>query len=467
MLKIFFAILLAMLAVPPCCPAQRQDRDRSSADQIATAKKKKPPVPQPRAVAVLEWVPDAALKTDVPKQARLIPVSIFYQGAYQDAGVYLSQPTPLALQSNTVYELEKAGNPEGTFTVHTTARAQNAWIAYGDYKPVPPPKPVKPNVNIVLGPNSEDEEGDRPVLRRHHPDAGTSATASASSAKQETKDAAPIGADDADRPKLKRNDTAAPASPGPSTTAANPPAQQAEGAERKTSDNYLNPADDASRPHIKKGVYNETNPALPSLVGHPINLRQTVAVSDAAHTDDHPFVHSWNDDAERQRAQQAMQDLAVKQIAAWQKSLPPTTAIQPAATKARSSARSSSGKHKPSSAQPAFADVQFAGYDLAYQDEPTYVFTGQTSDASGSQVFVTAIARPDIYGDLQSVFSAITEDAELALTPRYRLVDAVDAKGDGRADLLLEARNADGRRFVLLDVYRGAAQKVFETELLP
>jgi len=43
----------------------------------------------------------------------------------------------------------------------------------------------------------------------------------------------------------------------------------------------------------------------------------------------------------------------------------------------------------------------------------------------------------------------------------------VDGEGDGRAELLLEARNMDGRRFVLLDVYRGAANKVFETGLLP
>ena len=496
MLKFPLVILLAVLALPPCCAAQQQDRTRQAAEQAAP-RKKKPTVPQPRAVAVLEWAPESAPKSSapamattpeqiakmkaelaavpvakteapskdaIPKEARLIPVSIFYQGAYQDAGVYLSQPTPLALQSGNVYELEKAGDPAGTFTVHTTSRAQNAWVAFGDYKPVPPPKAVVPNVNIVLGPNADDEEGDRPVLRRHHADATTPATASASPVKQETKDAAPIGADDEDRPKLKHNDTPAPANTTPSQppAAANPPAQPVSGTERKTSDNYLDPADDASRPHIKKGIYNEPAPALPSLVGHPENLRQTVAVSDAQHTDDHPFTHEWNNDGERQRAQQAMQDLTLKQIAAWQKALPSANAGQP---KAKSPVRKTSAKQKTS--QPTLTDVQFAAYDLAYQDEPTYVFTAQSMSTGASPIYVAVVARPDIYGNLQTVFSAVTDDEDLGLTPRYRLVDAVDAKGDGRANLLLEARNADGRRFVLLDVYRGQAEKVFETGLIP
>jgi hypothetical protein len=68
---------------------------------------------------------------------------------------------------------------------------------------------------------------------------------------------------------------------------------------------------------------------------------------------------------------------------------------------------------------------------------------------------------------LQVIFSSVTNGAELSLNPRYRLVDAVDANGDGRAELLMESRNLDGRRFLLLDVYRGQAEKVFETGLVP
>jgi hypothetical protein len=488
------AAALAFFAFALPAQPQRGDQHGASSELPATPKKHKPPQPQPRAVAVLEWLPtatetknpapalnaanakpsskavpaatpEAPTKDDIPKLARLIPVSIFFQGEYQDAGVYLSEPTPLALQADTVYELEKAGDPAGTFTLQATSRSDDAWVAFGNYKPVPPPKAVVPNVNIVLGPNEDDEEGDRPILRRRHADAGATPSSSASppapTTKQKANNTPPLGSDDPDRPTLKQHDA-----PAKSTTASgnkSAPSSAANGP--KTSDDYLNPADDASRPRIKRGSYREQNPPLPMLLGNPANLRQTVAVSDAMHADDHPFAHPWNDDAERQRAQQSMQELALKQISAWKQSQKKQTATQPTAKHTRASTRKSAAAAKPPAAT--LTNVQFAAYDLAYQDEPTYVFAAQTAATDHPQTYVAVVARPDIYGNLQVAFSAVTNETELALTPRYRLVDAVDASGDGRAELLLEARNLDGRRFVLLDVYRGVAQKVFQTGLLP
>ena len=59
--------------------------------------------------------------------------------------------------------------------------------------------------------------------------------------------------------------------------------------------------------------------ALPELFGSPENIRQTVAVSDSARSEEHPFAHVWNDTAEHDRARDAMQKLALQQLAAWQK----------------------------------------------------------------------------------------------------------------------------------------------------
>jgi len=516
-LRRYLAVGCAALLVAPVLLAQRGEQsrtqERAGADEVAR-KPKKPAVQPPRAISVLEWTPDvpppakaiaqvgpatasaapskplpAAMSTppagaDIPKSARLVPVSIYYQGAYQDGGLFLSQPTPLALQADTVYDLEKAGDPAGSFTLRTAAHLQDVWIGYGVFAPVPPPKPFKPNVPGVkiAAVTADDDSGDRPVLKRRSPSSG-SGSGQGGDAKGPSSTQAPPDSDDPDRPKLKR-----PAPPPADGTAAPSGADDADrpklerkpnsasgASDPRTSDDYLNPADDASRPHIRRGTFREKMKTLPELLGNPENIRQTVAVSDAARSDEHPFAHDWNDNAERDRARDAMQKLALQQLAAWQQAnavpaatkVPPhSTVVHPATAHPAAGTRSHKSAQKPALTGD-FTAVQFAAYDLAYQDEPTYVFAAQTAAIGLDQKFVAVVARPDIYGNLQVVFSAITDGSHLALTPRYRLVDAVDGDGDGRAELLLEARNMDGRRFVLLDVYRGAANKVFETGLLP
>jgi hypothetical protein len=509
----FAALLVA--AIMFAAPASRGQitgrsgiNDRNGFDR-PKPKPAKPSTPPPRAISVLEWTPDAPepkkyltevkpidapaapeppkplpaatnlvpAGKDIPKTARLIPISIYYMGAYQDAGVFLSQPTPLALQSSTVYDLEKAGDPAGTFTLLTAAHQQDSWLGFGTYKPEPPPKPFKPNVpnaKIVKAP-ADDEDSDRPVLKRRSA-SDDSGAGSSGDTKNSASTQAPPDANDPDRPVLKRPAPAAPASTSPAPTGADDPdrpklerkpASKESVSNPRSNDDYLNPSDDPNRPRIRRGAFRERLVSLPELLGNPDNIRQTVAVSDAGRSEEHPFAHVWNDDAERDRTRDAMQKLALQQLAAWQKANP---APNPAkATPQSHVARTSTAARARKMAQPAvdLTAIQFAGYDLAYQDEPTFVFAAQTAASGLDQKFLAVVARPDIYGNLQIVFSAVTDGSHLALTPRYRLVDAVDADGDGRAELLLEARNLDGRRFVLLDVYRGAANKVFETGLLP
>jgi hypothetical protein len=513
-------IVAAFIFAAPASHGQITGRsginDRSGFDR-PKPKPAKPSTPPPRAISVLEWTPDIpeAQKSlvpavaqpvgtpaspeppkplpaaanlvpagkDIPKTARLIPVSIYYLGAFQDAGVFLSQPTPLALQASTVYDLEKAGDPAGTFTLVTAAHQQDSWLGFGTYKPEPPPKPFKPNVpnaKIVKVPD-DDEDSDRPVLKRRSA-SDDSGAGSSGDTKNSASTQAPPDAGDPDRPVLKRP---APATPAPATPAsASPTPAGAEDPDRpklehkpaskdsvsnpRSNDDYLNPSEDPNRPRIRRGVFRERLVSLPELLGNPENIRQTVAVSDAGRSEEHPFTHVWNDDAERDRTRDAMQKLALQQLAAWQKANPAPNPAKAAGAQSHV-ARTSTPVRSRKTAQPAveLTAIQFAGYDLAYQDEPTYVFAAQTAAPGLDQKFLAIVARPDIYGVLQIVFSAVTDGSHLALTPRYRLVDAVDADGDGRAELLLEARNLDGRRFVLLDVYRGAANKVFETGLLP
>ena len=63
----------------------------------------------PRALGLVELSSDG--------KARLIPIAIMVDGKFYDAGAYKASPVPLALWSETVYEGEKTGIPQGLFTV--------------------------------------------------------------------------------------------------------------------------------------------------------------------------------------------------------------------------------------------------------------------------------------------------------------------------------------------------------------
>ena len=95
-----------------------------------------------RAVAVYEYVGDLAR----PTAARLIPVSLFYGGHFEDAGTYLARPVPLALQTDTAYELQSSGTRTGILdlafarnfrqnTADATSAFDEGWFGYGKIQP--------------------------------------------------------------------------------------------------------------------------------------------------------------------------------------------------------------------------------------------------------------------------------------------------------------------------------------------
>jgi hypothetical protein len=48
-----------------------------------------------------------------------------------------------------------------------------------------------------------------------------------------------------------------------------------------------------------------------------------------------------------------------------------------------------------------------------------------------------------------------------------RLVDAVDAEGDNRGELLFELRGTEQRQFAMYRVLRGSAEQLFATVAMP
>jgi hypothetical protein len=96
-----------------------------------------------RAVGVYEWTGDMMK----PTASRLIPVSIFIEGKFEDAGVYVARPVPFALLTGNIYELQAAGIDRGLLDLSYARHVQTAdgafddgWFGYGSVKSLPAAK---------------------------------------------------------------------------------------------------------------------------------------------------------------------------------------------------------------------------------------------------------------------------------------------------------------------------------------
>src|ERR1700678_1605829 len=113
-----------------------------------------------RAIGVYEWTGDLTK----PPASRLIPVSLYIEGKFEDAGVYVARPIPFALLPGNVYILQTAGIDKGTLDLAYARHLQaiestgdlaydDGWFGYGSVKPLAPPRrPValKPSKNLPV-----------------------------------------------------------------------------------------------------------------------------------------------------------------------------------------------------------------------------------------------------------------------------------------------------------------------------
>ena len=93
-------------------------------------------------------------------------------------------------------------------------------------------------------------------------------------------------------------------------------------------------------------------------------------------------------------------------------------------------------------------------FDLSITNEPVLVLTARAKLPSASadlEYMIALVARQDIYGELHKVFAQTTDNQHLDVLPKYELIDAVDADGDGRGELLFRETSDAGSAFA---VYR-------------
>ena len=69
-----------------------------------------------------------------------------------------------------------------------------------------------------------------------------------------------------------------------------------------------------------------------------------------------------------------------------------------------------------------------------------------------NDLYVTVVARENYDGTMRRIFATVTDSSHLDVYPRLELIDAVDAQGDGRGELLFRQISDTSRSYVIYRV---------------
>jgi hypothetical protein len=113
---------------------------------------------------------------------------------------------------------------------------------------------------------------------------------------------------------------------------------------------------------------------------------------------------------------------------------------------------------------PQFQNVQLRVFDLSNTNEPVLILTASAAMPSRADVvfMIALVAREDIYGDLHKVSAQLTDNQHLDVLPKYEFLDAVDADGDGRAELLFRLTSDAGSAYAIYSVIGDRLWPLFE-----
>ena len=458
----------------------------------------------PRAVGLVEISTDG--------KARLIPVAIMIDGKFYDAGAYKASPVPMAIWGQTVYEAERTGVSQGLFTVGDAIQAGNTWSAEGKWVPAGS-KPVKKHTDSK--PKFDEEDSGPPKLRRpegeksapsSNPTSDTKAPSDAKNSPDNKSTGGGTTLPDTKSPSgTKTSSAPTPAPPASSAPSSTPPQSSipspAQSSPKSDDDedaatkpaspgNTTSNDEDPNRPvlargkietlgstqHVAAGSSKTTMGSQKTSTGSGKDMaakssgpkspekksgpQLIPAVSDAGGPDPRPYSYDLKPE-EEQKIRKKMLAMASDLIVARAKPL----ATPPAP--AKTATRSGSVPRKPAkSEQPTFDDIQFHAFDLWNTNEPVFVISakaqmpataGATSDSDFSY-FITLVVKEDIYAELRKLNAIVTDTHHLDETPRMELIDAVDADGDGRGELLFREISDAGSVY---SIYRAGADQLF------
>lgn len=559
-----------LLALPFCAPLQTPLRAQMhKVEKADTAT---------RAVAVYEYSGDL----QHPTAARLIPVSLFVGGHFEDAGIYLARPIPFALENGLRYDLQRTGirtafldlayaknfNTKGSAAAATTP-FDDGWFGYGHYKALPAPstakaKPNCGNARVVQEPDAADRphfgnktaaqagagnsptlarkgqpapdpcrdgepelaekitlddtpadkntpNPERPTLHRSPETTANNTGSTDKSAKADKKASKPPNAtitapsaptDDPDRPTIHRRevsdgDDRNGVPPDPLEVASRPakkpaadapvPAKADQTNDTQATEATINGADTMTGgPALRRGRVAAAPADLPSVTPRSTliaaanaapgtqrpALDSIVAVSDAKDRPTHDFTYHFAADTDRATALKTLETMALAVLANPALATDADTTAKPTKTaRTLAPARPASGTLRPraphvrvpiASANSSLADEQMTALQLYFGAPVTYVFTARMTAASAAaDRYVTVVAQTDTEGKLAVAMRSVTDSTHLDTTPRYRLIDAVDADGTNRASLLMELRRSHTRQFALYRLLGNKPDQIF------
>ena len=448
-----------------------------NAEQKPAEMKTRKKVKGPRAVGLLQ-LSDG--------KATLIPVAILVEGKFYDASVYRADPVPMALDRGTVYEVEQVGESQGLFTTNgalhsKSASSVNPWMATGSYLPngTEAAKTTHKAEDVPEGLNAGGDEPPRLTRKsaaasKPTPASTTSASAGGTGSSEKTSGSAgegkgsPAGGSGKDDAK-----TATPAADASADQSGKkPPAQPSAGqaSQSQESGNYYRPTLRRGKPTQGAPVEEEPTTkvvatASPTGAGAVISAKPVQvlpAISDAGGPEPQSYKFFWKEGEEEERRKQ-MLTLAGDEVRAYVSARAKgAIGVKPATSSEAGVARRKAAV-KP--AQPVFENIQFQAFDVWKNNQPVMILTAEarlpeTGTASASEAYsITLVSRTDIYGSLRKLYSGVTDRFHLDVTPRLELIDAVDADGDGRGELLFR-ETTDGRKGYV--IYRPTGDKLWK-----
>ena len=340
------------------------------------------------------------------------------------------------------------------------------------------------------------DDSDRPVLRNSSPPSSTGSSrptlgpdTSPDTSTAATAPPAPSTVDnDPDRPTLKNSSPSSSASsPSTETSQANasvatPPAPPASSADENDPDRpTLHRGKPSAQPSTSATVTNKpttsnaqaaTAAAQSPKASAPPNQPQSghtyPAISDAGNYEIRSLLYAMTP-AEKEERGKPMLALALEEVTKYRSKRQQENTTEKAAPKTTAKAPAKPGM-KATAPAPKFvvADSDLRAFDLDFSNSPTLVLTAKVSappaKAGGFtfDYFVTVVARVDINGEAQKVFSSVTDNNHLDAFPRLEIIDAVDADANGRGDLLFRQHSDSSVSYALYRVYPYQMVKVFE-----
>jgi hypothetical protein len=357
----------------------------------------------PRAISVVGWNDE----TPAPKPftSVLIPIAILDNGRYYDANLYQAQPAPLAVDTGVIYDVLAHGEPIGTFSVGRAEQKNGEWYGTGVFDPkgADTPKRAKSSAGSQMPKPKSSDDDTRPKLRRGPPPAATPKL-------EDNPELSKIDRDP-NRPKLKRG-----------------------------------------APQPEKGPPKNTD--WESAIQSP-KMHILPAVSDSSGPEPHSFGFHYSA-GEEEKLRAAMEKLARAELAKN------AGTHSPAAAAARGRTPSRQTRTTPVAPSVEFSEPHFAAYDVNSNNAPVVVYSA-TAMVNGAKKYITVAAWEEIDQSLRRVFGNITDDAHLDVYPRLELVDAFDANGKGRGELLFRAYSDRGSRFVLYHAGPDSLELLFDS----